>query len=300
MKNRKITLLTALLLISTLVIAQDYAFKVLANKGSNEVKSGDAWVPLKTGSSLNQNDEVKLADNAYVGLVSKDGKPLEVKTSGVHKVSDLSKQIKTGSSVLSKYTDFILSSNSAEAKKNRLSATGAVNRDPVAATSIKLLFPKKNQHTGIYNNKAIINWEASDITGPYVITLRNMFEDVLVKEETAETSYTVDLTSPKLANENAILVEVNLKSDAKVVSTQHIIKKLSPAERENVKNKLAEIAADVTEENAMIKILMAGLYEQNNMLIDAIVAYEEALVLAPDVTDYQLAYEDFLLRQALK
>ena len=300
MKNRKITLLTALLFVSTLVSAQNYAFKVLANKGNNEVKSGDAWVPLKTGSSLNPDDEVKLADNAYVGLVSNEGKPLEVKKAGVHKVSVLYTQIKTGSSVLSKYTDFILSSNSAEAKKNRLSATGAVNREIVTGTTIKLLFPTKNQHTGIYNNKAIINWEGNNIAGPYVITLRNMFEDVLVKEETSEASYTVDLTNPKLANENAILIEVSLKSDAKVVSSQHIIKKLSPAERENVKNKLAEIAPDVTEENAMIKIAIAGLYEQNNMLIDAIVAYEEALALAPDVTDYQLAYEDFLLRQALK
>ena len=300
MKNRKITLLTALLLISTLVTAQDYAFKVLANKGSNEVKSGDAWVPLKTGSSLNQNDEVKLADNAYVGLVSKEGKPLEVKTSGVHKVSELSKQIKTGSSVLSKYTDFILSSNSAEAKKNRLSATGAVNRDVLTGTTIKLLFPTKNQHTGIYNNKAIINWVGNDIQGPYVVTLRNMFEDVLVKAETSETSFTVDLTNPKLANENAVLIEVSLKSDAKVVSSQHIIKRLSPAEREKVKVALAEYGAEVTEETALNKIILASLLENNNMLIDAIVAYEEALALAPDVPSYQEGYEDFLLRQALK
>jgi hypothetical protein len=300
MKNRKITLLTALLFVSTLVTAQNYAFKVLANKGNNEVKSGDAWVPLKTGSSLNQNDEVKLADNAYVGLVHSTGKPLEVKQAGVHKVSELSNQIKTGSSVLSKYTDFILSSNSAEAKKNRLSATGAVNREIVTGATIKLLFPTKNQHTGIYNNKAILNWEGSNTAGPYVITLRNMFEDVLLKEETAETRFTVDLSKPELANENAVLIEVSLKSDAKVVSTQHIIKRLSPAEREKVKTALAEVSADVAEETAINKIILATFMENNNMLIDAIVAYEEALALAPDVPSYQEGYEDFLLRQALK
>jgi hypothetical protein len=300
MKNRKITLLTALLFVSTLATAQNYAFKVLANKGSNEVKSGDAWIPLKTGSSLNQDDEVKLADNAYVGLVHNTGKPLEVKKAGVHKVSELANQIKTGSSVLSKYTDFILSSNSAEAKKNRLSATGAVNREIGTGATIKLLFPTKNQHTGIYNNKAIIKWEGSDIAGPYVITLRNMFEDVLVKEETSETSYAVDLTNAKLANENAILIEVSLKSDAKVVSNQHIIKRLSPAEREKVKTALAEYTAEVTEETALNKIILASLLENNNMLIDAIVAYEEALALEPGVPSYQEGYEDFLLRQALK
>jgi hypothetical protein len=300
MKNRKITLLTALMFVSTLVTAQDYAFKVLANKGNNEVKSGDAWVPLKTGSSLNQDDEVKLADNAYVGLVHNSGKPLEVKQAGVHKVSVLSNQIKTGSSVLSKYTDFILSSNSAEAKKNRLNATGAVKRDITTATSIKLLLPTKDQHNGIYNSKAILKWEGNNITGPYVITMRNMFDDVLIKEEAAETSFTVDLSNPKLANETAILIEVSLKSDAKVVSSQHIIKKLSPAEREKVKIALAEFTAEVTEENALNKIYLASLFEKNNMLIDAIVAYEEALALAPEVPTYQEGYEDFLFRNALR
>jgi hypothetical protein len=162
------------------------------------------------------------------------------------------------------------------------------------------LFPTKNQHAGVYNNKAIINWQASDVEGPYVITLRNMFEDVLLKEETSGTSYTVDLTSPKLTGENAILIDVSLKSDAKVVSSQHIIKKLSPAEREKVKTALAEFAAEITEENALNKIYLASLFEKNNMLIDAIVAYEEALALAPDVPTFQEGYEEFLFRQSLK
>ena len=48
--------------------AQDYAFKVLANKGANEVKSGSDWQPIKTGASLKYDDELKLSDNSYMGL----------------------------------------------------------------------------------------------------------------------------------------------------------------------------------------------------------------------------------------
>ncbi len=55
MKTRKLTLLLAFSLTVVFAIAQnkkDYSFKVLANKGGNEVKSGDAWTPIKTGATL--------------------------------------------------------------------------------------------------------------------------------------------------------------------------------------------------------------------------------------------------------
>jgi hypothetical protein len=54
-----------------------YAFKVLANKGANEVKTGDSWTPLRTGASLKEGDEIKLGENSYVGLIHSSGKPKE-------------------------------------------------------------------------------------------------------------------------------------------------------------------------------------------------------------------------------
>lgn len=299
MKTRKFTLLIAFLSIISLVSAQDYAFKVLANKGTNEVKSGESWQLLKTGSSLKSEDEVKLGDNAYLGLVHSTGKPIEVKEAGVYKVSDLALKIGSGSSVLHKYTDFILSSNSAESKQNRLSATGAVHRATDAASPIKLLLPE-NQYSGIYNQVALISWAGSKVEGPYIITLKNMFEDELIKEEISETAYKIDLTNEKFVNENAILIEVCAKADPKLVSKQYLIKKLSPAEDAKVKKALAEFTGQVSEETALNKLIMAGFYEQNNLLIDAIFAYEEAISMAPDVPTYKESYEEFLSRQGLK
>lgn len=300
MKTRKLTLLTALLAITFFVSGQEYAFKVLANKGTNEIKSGESWQPLKTGASLQSNDEVRLGDNAYLGLVHATGKPIEVKESGVHKVSELAAKVGTGSSVLNKYTDFILSSNSAEAKKNRLSATGAVHRDITTAAAINLFFPDKNQPSGIYNNIAVINWDGSQVAGPYVVTLKNMFEDILTKAETPDTSYKVDLSNEKYANETAILIEVSSKADPKLVSKQHLIKKLSPAEKAKISQALTEFTTQVSEETALNKFILAGFYEQNNLIIDAIAAYEEAVTMAPDVPTYQESYDEFLLRHALK
>src|SRR5689334_14157863 len=100
MKIKNIALFFGFLSVSYFAFAQDYAFKVLANKGANEIKSGGAWVPLKTGASLKKDDEVKLADNAYLGLVHLSGKPMELKMAGNYKVSDLETKVGSGSSVL--------------------------------------------------------------------------------------------------------------------------------------------------------------------------------------------------------
>lgn len=297
MEARKLRLFIVLMLVTSFAFAQEFAFKVMANKGSNEVKSGDAWVLLKTGAGLKSTDELKLVDNAYIGLIHASGKPLELRQSGNYKVADLAAKVGGGSSVINKYADFILSSN-AENKKNRLSATGAVHR-ATETSAIKVQLPE-NQYSGIYNSTAVINWDGSKVQGPYVVTLKNMFEDDLAKIETPETTLSIDLSDPKYATENAILVEISSKADPKQVSKQHLMRKLSPAEQEKVKKSLTEVMGEVAEQTALNKLILAGFYEENNLLIDAIVAYEEAIKLAPDVTTYQEAYDEFLVRHSLK
>jgi hypothetical protein len=137
MKARSLTIMLAFLLASSIAFSQGYAYKVMANKGSNEVKSGDAWQPLKTGASLSASDELKIVDNAYIGLIHASGKPLELRQSGSYKVADLASKVSSGSSVLNKYADFILISN-ADTKNNKLRATGAVH-SATESDAIKVL-----------------------------------------------------------------------------------------------------------------------------------------------------------------
>ncbi len=298
MKNKTLVMVLALACMLNLAIGQKpYTFKVLANKGTNEVKTGDSWAPLKTGASLKESDEIKLGENCYVGLIHSSGKPKELKSAGVHKVSVLASTMKGGASVLNKYADFILSSNSAEAKKNRLSATGAVHR----GINDIIVFLPLNQHSSIYNSVAIVNWESkSGNTGPFVITVQNMFGDDMIVKETPETTYTIDLNDPKLANEQHFLVTVRNKSDGKINSEQHLIKKVQIVEQQKIKALLTEFVGEMNEETALNKFILAGFYEDNHLFIDAITAYEEAIKMAPDVDTYKEAYEEFLLRNQLK
>ncbi len=295
MKSRTLPGIGFFLLLTFSGFSQDYAFKVLANKGANEYKSGDSWQALKTGASLKAGDELKITENAYLGLVHASGKPLELKQAGNYKVADLASKVSGGTSVLNKYTDFILSSNSAEAKKNRLSATGAVHRGTEG--SLHVLLPPP-QNANIFGKTMVVEWE-SKVGGPYVVTVKNIFEDDLMKVETPETKVYLDLNDPKLVHESAILVKVTVKGESNEKIDGNVVKRLAPADQERVKKSYAEIAGDVKDESAFNKFIQAGFYEQNGLLIDALTAYEEAIKMAPDVEDFKVARDEFLIRNKL-
>lgn len=294
MKSRKLALLLTLTMFSCAALAQDYAFKVMASKGGNEIKSGDAWQPIKTGASLKLSDELKLADNGYVGLIHASGKPLELRKAGNYSVSKLAEGLASGSSAINKYTDFLLSNNSDE-KKNKLSATGAVHR-AAETNAIKLHLPE-NQYSGLYNSEIVVNWEANKITGPYIVTVKNMFEDQLEKIETSETSLRIDLSQPKFAQESAFLISVASKTDSKQASKQYVVKKLSPNDNEKVQKLLSDITGEVKEQTALNYFILAGFYESQGLLIDAIVSYENAVKIEPS---YKEDYDNYLIRNGLK
>jgi hypothetical protein len=292
---KKINWSVLLLIISYSAYSQDYAFQVMVNKGANEVKSGSTWAPIKTGASLKSGDELKLSDNSYLGLRHASGKMVEVKKAGPYKVADLAANLSGGATVLNKYTDFILSANSPEAKKNRLSATGAVHRGSKDAID---LFLPENQSSGIFGTKVILDWEAT-AEGPYVVELQNMFEDVLAVYETTNNFLAIDLSDPRLSDKdlNAIMVKITSKNDSKISSSTKMIKKLTAEEERKMKAQVAELGDALVEETAINKFILAGFFEQNNLLVDAITAYQQAIALEPTL---QVEYEDFLVRKGLK
>lgn len=275
------------------ISAQEYAFKVLVNKGQNEVKMGNSWKPVKVGSSLKSIDELKVSQNAYLGLVHVSGKPLEVKDAGQYKVVDLAARVKGGSSVLNKYTDFILSSKNQ--KGNNLTATGAVHR---GADAIKVFLPKP-QFAIVYNDEVSIAWARDAKTRDYTVRFNSMFGDELDKLEVKDTMVSINLNGAKFLNEDNILIEISSKSDKNKTSESYMLKKLSPADKIRIKNSLSEIASQTMEQTALNKLVLAGFYEQNALLIDASTAYLAAIRLAPNVPYFKEAYGLFIKRNSL-
>lgn len=298
MKKSRFLLLVGFFAVGNLALAQDYTFRVLANKGANEIKSGAAWQPIKTGATLNTSDEIKVSDNASIGLVHVKGKPLEVKQPGVYKVADLAAKMQTEASVLNKYTDFILSSNSAEAKKNRLSATGAGRRGAEGVIHPQL---PKNEGAEIFGNQFIINWD-TESAGPYIVSILNMFDEIIYKAETAEKSLTVDLADAKFNGEDALIVDIKSKTTGVRLAddSRPMVKRLSPAKSSTIKAGFAEISKELDVTTAFGNLFLAGFYEQNRLIVDAIAAYEKAIALAPEDPTYKEYYLEFLYRNKLK
>ena len=276
------------------ISAQEYAFKVLINKGQNEVKSGNDWLPIRVGASLRSADELKISQNGYLGLVHASGKPLEVKKPGPHKVADLAGGMTAGSSVMNKYTDFILSSKTE--KGSKLTATGAVHR----GTDLIKVFLPKPQFAIVFNDNISLAWEKDPKAKKYLVRFNSMFGDELDRKEVQDTTLFVDLNSAKLSNEDNILVEVSDAGDSKKTSETFMLKKLSTADKKRINTSIQEVAAQTTDETALNELIMAAFYEQNALLIDASTAHQNAIRLAPTVPHFQEAYTEFLVRNGMK
>jgi hypothetical protein len=59
------------------------------------------------------------------------------------------------------------------------------------------------------------------------------------------------------------------------------------------------LKAEMPEETALNKIVLASFYEENKLLINAIENYEAAITMEPEVDFFQAAYSQFLERNGL-
>lgn len=286
-----LVLLAFLVVISSASAQSAFTFKVLVSKGKAEIKSGANWSVLKVGTSLKENDEVKVAENSYLGLIHSNGRPLEIKEAGSYKVSELASRLGKAQSVMSKYTDFILSST--DAKQSRLTATGAVHRG--TENSIALYLPDAPKYK-TYGDRAVIGWSALPDATKYIVIVRNLFEEELGRFEVSTNSYELDMSKAPFASENELLVKILSANSPTLGSREIAIHRQSPNERALITKAMEDFGPDIKEETALNKFILAGFFEEKYLLVDALTAYQDAMRLAPDVTAYKDAYQDFLKR----
>jgi len=285
--------------------AQDYAFRVLASKGQNMVKgSGADWHALKTGAKLNKGEEVKLADNGYLGLVHSSGKTMELKEASTYNIAKLSSELGTGSqNIASKYADFVMSKMTPEKKEeNRrkyASVTGAAERGASDA-SIDIYMP---QSVAVLNNVAVIRWESVKENAVYTVSLKNLFEEKILVAETSSPFYTIDFNNEQIKNaivENLVIVSVSLKDDESIVSKNAAIELMTEEDSKEYKVELSGLEANIGSETSINNLILAEFYEEKGLVLDAITSYENAVKLSPDVEYFQEAYDEFLIRNRLK
>ncbi|PIB35673.1 hypothetical protein BFP72_09850 [Reichenbachiella sp. 5M10] len=286
---------------------QGFVFRVLASKGANQVKKGvnGEIVPLKTGATLMSGDELIAADGAYIGLMHKTGRTIEVRNSGVTKITDLeSKLAKSQNDVANKYAQFVMNKmNEGDGDVNRnyrqnMKATGAVER-ATSSSALKVMLPSS---VDILNPQAIIRWtEAPGVENPaYIVSIKNIFDEEIFKAETQKTSLAVDFDNENLANERLVILTVKVKEQSDIVSGDYGIKRISADDAAAINENLEELRAEISDDSPLNKLIFASFYEENNLILDAVTEYEEAIQEAPEVDDFKMIYDDFLIKNGLQ
>ena len=106
-------------------------------------------------------DELKIPQDAYLGLVHTSGKTIELKSPEQFNVDELAASIKLKSTVASKYADFVLNKMSEDksSMKDKLVVTGAVSRAS-EGFSIKVQMPLFVE---------VLRSDTSDCAGPILL-----------------------------------------------------------------------------------------------------------------------------------
>lgn len=288
--------------------AQDYAFKVLASKGSNTVDNA----PLKIGAKLKDSQTIKVASDSYLSLAHHSGKALEV-APGTHKIKELEAKVAQSTSVNSKYADFVIkeltqSDEGVAAAKNRfqhMNKTGSVVRD------MSLIATMLPVNTRMFGNQLVVRWYMKDNSdangeGNYKIMISDLSDNVIFTQQTQSTATTIDISKdPKLAEQQQLIVKVvPLDKDGKErISAQAIvgnaIMRMSSEEMKELQNELQNITSKNQAPSALTKLIEARFFEEKELYADAIYAYEKAIELSDGTEQYKRIYEFFLDRNGL-
>ncbi len=300
------TITLMLVFAAGIAYGQGYTFRVLANKGQNQVKKAGTTAPvaLKTGATLNAGDELIASQGAYIGLMHKSGKTLEVRTPGTKLVSDLEKQVNTKSaSVSSRYAQFLANKMNEKENTNyraRLNATGAVSRALAGDASIKVLLPNQVEVIG---DNAIVSWDSPPgiEENAYVVTVKNIFDEEIYKEETNGNFVNLDFTTEQLKNDEGLyILTVKAKENLEVTSGDIGIKKLKGSDASQYEEGLTALQGEVAEESPLSKVIYASFYEENGLILDALTKMEEAIQMDPEVSDFEELKKDILERNGIK
>lgn len=285
------------------LLAQDIAFKVLAENGKVQIRSRNEWQLLSAGTSLATTDVIKMEDGAYLGLVHTSGKTLALEKAGTYEVAHLNSRFKGEKpNVAAKYAELyiqkIQGGNMLNKQTTAPTTTASVER-ALQNSRLKVLLPNS---VDVFSPEVILRWNDKDtlVRNSYEVVFKNMFDEVIMVKETDNTKITLDFSEKGLANERLVIVSVNAKQHKEVQSSNYGIKHMTPEEAEPIEKELKELRLEISEkESALDKLILASFYEQNNLLADALTNYEYAISLEPDVQAFRTAYEQFIFRNGL-
>jgi len=284
-------------------------FKVMATKGGSQFAKTASLNDKKnivTGQKLFTDDNITMPAGAYLALVHKSGKTIELKQAGTFNVNDISAKVAANNvSFNQKYSEYVLNEltkgEKADIKadhQSHMNVTGSVER---GGESLKAYLPIKSD---ILELKSSISWApVSDVKGTktYSIKFSNMFDEVLYSTTTTDTTYNFDLSTMKLGEDKSVIVEVSLKENPERKCTPRFINIISGTKSIDLKSKEQSVLETIGNDpnSSLNAFLIGSFYDDNNLYIEASSNYQRAIKLEPEVSEYSAAYNDLLIKSGV-
>jgi hypothetical protein len=122
-----------------------------------------------------------------------------------------------------------------------------------------------------------------------------MFDELLYTTTVADTTFVLDVSQPSLRKESNFLIAVSSVEKPNATYDKYSISKMTTTDAVALNKKLSTLQ-EGKEETSVSKLIQASFFEENQLLLDALRLYEEAIKLQPNVSDYKMAYQQFLER----
>ncbi|MGF1533132.1 MAG: hypothetical protein ACFCUI_05480 [Bernardetiaceae bacterium] len=316
---KKIIFTLALLGCSLFVIGQDYAFRVMANKGANTLDGQN----LMIGSKITTG-KITVAADGYLGLAHHTGKTIELKEAGTFEVSKLDKAVadRGNDGAAARYMNFVVEEltqkNDADAMARRyrhMSKTGSAERAlGDADKKIRLLIPapyksddkeNKNKNDKYLGNYAAVSWYINDAldvfdpgtaSGSFHVVVMDLGERELFRIASEGEVVLINLADERLTGQNNFLYKVVDAKNPEIASKEHVVHR---ANKRAFAAEFEEFAQIPQENTALAALIRAKFFEDKGLLSDAMAAYTQAVVLAPQVQTYQTMRDAFLTRSKI-
>jgi hypothetical protein len=154
--------------------------------------------------------------------------------------------------------------------------------------------------TKLYEDNLTIKWYTNKWADKnYSITVKKIFADTIFTKVVPDTIATLSVADLKLEPGQVYAISIAIKGVDKSYSNPMIIKVPNLAERDTVNKELSQMTADMGKPNAMDQLIFATYFEKNQMYTSAILAYNKAIAMQPNIDYYKDAYQDFIDRNKI-
>lgn len=309
-KNRLTIFISMFLVAFTLnsnisLTAANADFNVITTKGETQVKrvSGKDWENIKSGDKLFTDDQVKIGNNGYLGLLHSTGAALELNKSGNYTVKKLVSQATSQKSdVTKKFTKYLVEElkgsddvlNSGDYRK-KMKNLGAVERAmDKGAMAIQGGIPL---NTYSIDNLIKFTWKKIDGANDYTFNFKNSDGKIILTKSVNGTSLDLDIKSMNLKSDECYFWYVSANN---INSEEYCLFNYNTNDKTQIENDLKTIETEIgTENTAMLSMVKASYYEDKNITYKANEEYLNAINNAPDNSNYKVLYAKFLVKLGL-